>query len=168
MSMGDVYLSFNPEQAPRVRTIRAALESADFTVREHDVDAIDDAVFFIACAANDELQRALERVRSGARDRSWLVVLPLDGAESPAGAQDGTRVSGLGGMMSHVTSRGPVHGDAQVRNVHGPKAEIHGVIGDGEAMRGENVHGSVGAGDIVVDRTVVITGVTMTSRKRRP
>src|ERR1044071_9025455 len=88
MARSGIFLSYRREDARDVEEVRSAVQAAGYDDVYAPPAAIPNAAFFIACVSangyvRSELEAAIEQVRSGGRDPSWLMVVRLGECSIP-------------------------------------------------------------------------------------
>jgi hypothetical protein len=175
-----VYLSCRPEDAPYANEVRNAVHAAGYDHVDTPSTAITSAAFFISCISSNgyvsrELETAIEQVRSGARDPSWLMVVRLGDCSIPPLPVAGfttlpefvVRIGALESRLGKPAAAARVDLHTKATDVMAPKAEVFALKADRDAIAGQNIHSTTEV-DKVVGDCVAIVGAVITTRTRKP
>lgn len=180
MARNGIFLSYRREDAQAVDEVRNAVQAAGYDDVDAPPAAIRNAAFFIACiSANgyvpSELEAAIEQVRSGARDMSWLMVVRLGECSIPS-----LPVAGFTTLPEFVIRIGDIEsrlgGPATARldlytkanDVMAPDAEVFALKADEEGIAGQTIKSKTEVGNVVGDRIAVVGAVLTKKRLRKP
>jgi hypothetical protein len=179
MASTDIFLSYRREDAPFVDDVRNAVRSAGYSAVDTPPEAIRNAAFLIACISangyvSDELDAAIEEVRSGARDPSWLMVMRLGECSIPPLPVTGFTtlpelVVRLGDLESRL-GRPPAVGidvDIEADDVMAPDIVVSALQADGEAIIGQTIRSKTKVRNVVADRRAAVIGTVITTKRSR-
>lgn len=179
MARNAIFLSYRREDAGSVEEIRDAVQAAGYDDVHAPPEAIRNAAFFIACVSANgyvasEVELAIEQVRSGARDASWLMVVRLGECSIPALPVAGfatlpefvIRLGDLGSRLgAPATARLDLH--TKANDVMAPDARVFALNADEEAIAGLTVQSRTEVGNVVGDRVAVVGAVLTKKRTRK-
>lgn len=177
MHVTSVFLSCRDADAALTAPVRRALEAAQMTIVQYR-DAIQDAELFVACASasgyvSEELDLAIEMLQRLERDRSWLLVVPVEECEIPAlpitpkvTLRD--LVVSLGELAHRLASRpepGTLVSETEIKRVMGSRGTLVGTeVSDGSAG---DVHSKTTYGEVTMDIEVIVVGTSIGKKRRR-
>jgi hypothetical protein len=179
MARNGIFLSYRREDAQSADEVRSAVHAAGYDDVDAPPEAILNAVFFIACISENghvasELEAAIEHVRSGARDTSWLMVVrlgecsipPLPVARFTTLPEFVVRIGDLESRLGKpATARLDLH--TKANDVMAPDAEVFALKADGEAIAGQTIKSKTEVGNVVGDRVAVVGAVLTQKRTRK-
>jgi len=176
-----IFLSYRREDAQYVDDVRNAVRAAGYGAVDTPPAAIRNAAFVIACiSANGyvagELEAAIEEVRSGARDASWLMVVRLGECAIPP-----LPIAGFTTLPELVVRTGDLESrlgtpatpgadlDTEADDVMAPDIVVSALKADGEAIKGQTIKSKTKVRRVVADRRAAVIGViATTNRARKP
>jgi hypothetical protein len=178
MARNRIFLSYRREDARQAGKVRSAVQAAGYDVDDAP-EAIPNAAFFIACiSANGsvpgELKAAIEQVRSGARDASWLMVVRLSDCSIPPLPVTGfttlpefvVRIGDLESRLGKPATAG-VDLDTEADDVMAPDVVVSALQADGEAIAGQTIRSKTKVRNVVGDRRAAVVGVVVTTKSTR-
>jgi hypothetical protein len=179
MARNGIFLSYRREDAQDVGEVRSAVHAAGYDDVSAPQEAIRHAAAFIACiSANGhvarELEAAIEQVRSGARDPSWLMVLRLGECPIPPLPVAGlttlpefvVRIDDLERRLGKpATGRLDLH--TKANEVMAPRAEVFALKADQDAIAGQTIKSETEVGKVVADDVAAVGAVLTKTRPRK-
>ncbi|HEX6100448.1 MAG TPA: toll/interleukin-1 receptor domain-containing protein [Thermoanaerobaculia bacterium] len=180
MAGNGIFLSYRREDGRYVDGVRNAVRAAGYVDIDATLAAIRSAAFFIGCiSANgyvaSELEAAIEEVRSGARDASWLMVVRLGECPIPHLPVTGfttlpefvVRIGDLEGRLGKLaTTR--LNLRTKANDVMAPEAEVFALKADEDAIAGQTIKAETEVRNVVGDNVAVVGSVLTKKGTRNP
>ena len=182
MARNEIFLSCRREDARHAGEVRSAVQAAGYDDVDAPPEAIPSAAVFIACiSANgyvpSELEAAIEQVRSGARDASWLMVVRLGDCSIPRLPVAGfttlpeyvVRIGDLESRLGKPAATAGIDLDTEADDVMAPDVVVSALKADREALHGQTIKSKTKVGKVVADdRASIIGAIVTTKRTRKP
>lgn len=179
MARNGIFLSYRREDAQYVDKVRDAVRAAGYDDVDAPSEAIPNAASFIGCISTNgyvasELEAAIEQVRSGARDASWLMVVRLGECSIPALPVTGfttlpefvVRIDDLESRLGEPAIA-KVELDTKADDVMAPDVVVSALKADGEAIAGQTIRSKTEVRKVIADRRADVIGAVVTTKRIR-